>query len=136
MIKNSVSCLVVYKDQLLLVLENQSGEVLWDIPAGGIEVDETPFQAVAREVKEETGIVADSALFSLVSELEKNDGSTHYLFELYVNDADTTLSPEDPDILKAEFKNQEFVAKMIENKKYEHELAKKRLLYFMKNYGK
>jgi ADP-ribose pyrophosphatase len=47
-----------------VILERQYrpsvGEVLWEIPAGGVEPGETPLQAAQRELKEETGYRAAS----------------------------------------------------------------------------
>lgn len=52
----SASVAAVIRDDAgrLLLQEKSSGEG-WSLPAGGIELGETPQQAVAREVLEETG---------------------------------------------------------------------------------
>ncbi len=67
--KVSAGCLLVKDDKLLLVkraTEPWLGS--WYIPAGFVEVDETPRQAAEREVKEETGLdVSVTTLFGLYS---------------------------------------------------------------------
>lgn len=51
--------LFVTPDDKILLLRRSAAEAdaagLWSIPGGKIEADETPAQAAAREVKEETG---------------------------------------------------------------------------------
>ena len=42
-------------DRILLVLWNETGEPLWTMPGGGVELDETVEVAAVRELREETG---------------------------------------------------------------------------------
>jgi 8-oxo-dGTP pyrophosphatase MutT (NUDIX family) len=51
----SVAGLVRNGERLLLVQDSQSGE--WSTPGGSMELDDTPANAVVREVWEETGLV-------------------------------------------------------------------------------
>ena len=46
-------------DRVLLILRRDNGQ--WALPAGGAEIDETVFEAMVREVKEETGLDVHSA---------------------------------------------------------------------------
>jgi 8-oxo-dGTP diphosphatase len=43
------------RDRLLLARWHEGPEPLWTMPGGGVELEETPAQAVVREVREETG---------------------------------------------------------------------------------
>ena len=100
------------------VLCNAEGEVLafersdvpgaWQLPQGGLEEDESPREAVLREVEEETGLAADALTFLgahpdlLAYELppdlrtEKTGrGQVQYWFYLAVAEAAAPLLPRD-----------------------------------------
>jgi 8-oxo-dGTP pyrophosphatase MutT (NUDIX family) len=53
-----LSCgIVILSDTRELLLCHVTGQRHWDLPKGGIHVDETPRQAALRETAEETGLV-------------------------------------------------------------------------------
>ena len=58
---SGVKAALVYRDQLLVYLrDNKPGlrfAGMWDFFGGGREADETPFECLQRELKEELGIV-------------------------------------------------------------------------------
>ncbi|OUS76122.1 DNA mismatch repair protein MutT [Paenibacillus sp. MY03] len=48
---------ILQNDSLLMVRQYvHRGDIVWNFPGGGIEINETPEMACIREVKEETGI--------------------------------------------------------------------------------
>lgn len=53
------TCCIVCNEQILLLKRNNSGTSggKWCMPGGKLEKNETPLQAVIREVTEETGII-------------------------------------------------------------------------------
>ena len=57
------ACIKNSKNEILLVRKRKSG--IWGFPAGGVEPDETIFQALKREIKEE--INADIASTRLIA---------------------------------------------------------------------
>jgi 8-oxo-dGTP pyrophosphatase MutT (NUDIX family) len=54
----SVAAVIHDRDGKLLLQEKSSGEA-WSLPAGGIELGESPQEAIIREVMEETGYVVE-----------------------------------------------------------------------------
>lgn len=65
-----VGALLFSNDGFVLLGKNKSGGVYdgyWTIPGGGIEENETPQQATAREVKEEVGIDISAEDLELIS---------------------------------------------------------------------
>jgi ADP-ribose pyrophosphatase YjhB (NUDIX family) len=53
----SVAGIIRDGDRMLLVQEREGG--LWSTPGGALEIDDTPANAVVREVYEETGLVVE-----------------------------------------------------------------------------
>jgi 8-oxo-dGTP diphosphatase len=82
-IPNSVRAVIFIDDKVLLVKRRDIP--VWEIPGGSIDKNETSDQAVLREIKEETGIIAEIdrkvALFSFDSFLFK----PVYLYKLKAN---------------------------------------------------
>lgn len=54
----AVSGTIVHKNKVLLLLHHKLNK--WLMPGGHVELNETPLEAVFREVEEETGLVPDS----------------------------------------------------------------------------
>ncbi len=64
-------------DKILVLFRNESAPkrpLTWDLPGGLLEANESPKEAVMREVKEETGIKLNSVKILDVSYSIKGDG--------------------------------------------------------------
>ncbi|WP_299662826.1 NUDIX hydrolase [uncultured Ruegeria sp.] len=75
---------VIHEGQALLVQRNKEPDAgLWGFPGGHVEWGETVLDAAARELREETGVIAEpmSYLDNLDLLLRDNDGQirAHYL---------------------------------------------------------
>jgi 8-oxo-dGTP pyrophosphatase MutT (NUDIX family) len=68
--KRQRATIIVEVDQRILLVENRGGLVL--LPGGGINPEESRLQAAARELAEETGLVAESMLFLFSHESATN----------------------------------------------------------------
>jgi len=55
-IRMRVSVVVVHEEQILLIQEESNGTVVYSLPGGGIEFQESIADATKREVREETGM--------------------------------------------------------------------------------
>jgi 8-oxo-dGTP pyrophosphatase MutT (NUDIX family) len=56
--------IVVLRHEGRLLLVHDSGRATWELPGGGIEPGESPREAAVRELREESGQVADSLTFT------------------------------------------------------------------------
>ena len=83
------------KNRILLCLRNDKD--LWNLPGGGLESGETPWQGVIREVKEETGLdVEIEKLLCVYSKPDKN--ALGFDFECKIVGGKITFSNESKEI--------------------------------------
>lgn len=83
------------QDRILLCLRNDYN--LWNLPGGGLESGEAPWQGVIREVKEETGLnVEVKKLIGIYSKIEKDEIS--FAFECKIVSGKITLNDEAKEI--------------------------------------
>ena len=83
------------QDRVLLVLRNDYD--LWNLPGGGLETGESPWQGVIREVKEETGY--DVEVTRLAGVYSKpDDDEVVFSFECKIIGGEMTLNEEARDI--------------------------------------
>ncbi|MCP4405784.1 MAG: NUDIX hydrolase [bacterium] len=75
---------VMYQDRILLIkhLNHHSGQVYWWLPGGGVEANESPEEAVVREVKEEThlDVTVHTLLSKKTDEARKHDYHTYMTY--------------------------------------------------------
>lgn len=65
---------VVFNEQKQILLCRRRDFDFWNLPGGGLETDETPWQGAVREVKEETGLeIKIIKLSGIYSKTEKNE---------------------------------------------------------------
>ena len=50
---------LIFDDQNRILLAHRTDKDMWNLPGGGIEHGEAPWEAVIREIKEETGLQAE-----------------------------------------------------------------------------
>jgi 8-oxo-dGTP diphosphatase len=82
-LKKNACAVIVDGDNKILLLKRSSDPKIWQpskwaLVGGGIEKDETPEQAVKREIKEETGL--DISKFIKSFSIQKNPDSIEHIF--------------------------------------------------------
>lgn len=90
--RSSAYAVIRGKNGVLLVGDRTRSDDKWDLPGGGIDPDETPSEAVKREVKEEVGldIVGDTKeiceFIEYFYDLDSQNGweSTRYFYAVTV----------------------------------------------------
>jgi 8-oxo-dGTP diphosphatase len=74
--RDSAFAVICRRKQVLLV--KPRGGDFWQLPGGGLKAHETPWLAVLREVKEETGL--EARLLALTGMYRRTNGSLAFVF--------------------------------------------------------
>ena len=90
--KPGAKAIVIYKGKILLVLRDNNPAIAhpntWNTPGGGIEEDETPEEALTRELQEEIGLTPSSVVG--LGTTTYKDGSLVHRFYVPVTDNEFT----------------------------------------------
>ena len=108
-----VAGLVVTKDGRWLVVKKSYGGLKgkWSLPAGFVQPGETADQAVVREIKEETGIVAQvKGLFGLRTGVIRNEISDNMLLFL-LEPVSEEITLQEDELMDAVFMNENMIKK-------------------------
>jgi 8-oxo-dGTP diphosphatase len=90
-------CAAIIRDNSILMVRHCDAErEYWTLPGGAIESGETPQEAVVREVREETGLVASVSRF-LFEEDYLQGTSTCYCYLAEVDNAQEPQLGSDPE---------------------------------------
>lgn len=104
-----VGCLIKQGDLYLLVEEKPDGELVWNLPAGHVDRDETLEDAATREAKEETGL--DVRLIKQVGLY--HESSTRSVKHVYSAEIiDGTIRPQPGEIVSVEWLSFEQIAQL------------------------
>jgi 8-oxo-dGTP diphosphatase len=82
-LKKNVVAIIVNEDNKILLLKRSSDPKIWmpskwALVGGGIEKDETPLQAIKREIQEEIGLEIDKFIKTFT--MNRNAGSIEHMF--------------------------------------------------------
>ena len=89
-------CLLIRGLTVLMVNQAHDGRNYWCLPGGGIEKDETPQGAAARELKEECGL--DALALRHVSTISYSEDDAHHTF-LVTEYRGVVKTGHDPELL-------------------------------------
>jgi ADP-ribose pyrophosphatase YjhB (NUDIX family) len=79
--KVDVRGVVLKEDQLLLVRESSDG--LWTLPGGWADVNNSPSEAVVREVREESGFLTRATRLIALFDRAKHEHEPQFAFHVY-----------------------------------------------------
>lgn len=84
---------IIFNNEQKVLLCHRRDHNLWNLPGGGLELGETPWDGVIREVNEETGLTVEvKTLCGVYSKPEKNEIVFSFICEIV--DGNITLTDE------------------------------------------
>lgn len=95
--------LVLNKDSEILLIKRKSDPTIWTIPSGYMEINETIFMTIAREVKEETNInITAKGIIGVRQRLSGQEGNNLWVITIadYVSGK---IKPDNIEVCEAEF---------------------------------
>ena len=107
---------LIRRDGKILMVEEGKDHVhgKWNIPGGGVEDEETPVEAIEREIKEETGLEAEAG--ELISVLTGNSSRDGHPVVVFVFTAEVEEGEPEPifdqEVLNAEFKSEDEIEEL------------------------
>lgn len=78
-----VRVLIVNEDKEILLVKSWLGHQTWSLPGGGIRRSESPAEAAAREVYEETGLRIAADHLQELGSFENGDSSTKFTVQCF-----------------------------------------------------
>lgn len=94
--RNRSMALVVRDNKILMIQTYRRNSFIWELPGGGIEMNETAEEAAIRELKEECGL--EGVINRSLNTLHCKDGSVEYVFLVDVSDDQEAIVGTDPEI--------------------------------------
>jgi len=93
--RNRAAGIVIHSEQILLIRRRKSGKEYFVIPGGGVEEQETPEQAVIRELLEETCV--STKMESLLYKISWDNSDIHFFYKLQYQSGTPQLAPDSPE---------------------------------------
>lgn len=91
--RRAVRAIIIRDDQLLVMHRNKFGEEYDTLPGGGVELHETPEQALVREMTEETGVIFKDARQVFLQRADAPYGDQYVFLCTYMS-GEPALHPE------------------------------------------
>lgn len=92
-LKMQTSCgTLIYNQYNEILMGHSTGNVFWDLPKGGIEIDESEISCALRECKEETGLELDINCMIELGLFSYNRQKNIHLFKYFLKKEEVDLS--------------------------------------------